>query len=365
MGFESGSVSCRMFYVQGRMPEDCVKRFAAHAAPPIDTVGSDPVSGWVSGRHLLDRKITDENATVAGYLRLTLVSAQRKVPEALLRAECQMEELAEMQARGTAFLKRDARMEIRKNVLDRLLPAMPPTLKGMPMVHDAQNDLVYAAAMSDKQSDALILAVREAVGVTLIPLTPATAALRRKQVNARDLDPSSFSPEFEDEQSSDSLGQDFLTWLWFFAEMRGGLVKTDRQEFGVILEGPLTFVLEGNGAYETVLRKGTPLVSAEAKTALLSGKKLKSARVTLARGEEMWSVRLDGDEFLFRGLAMPKGAQLDPISRFQERMLLLETFREAFLQCYDIFLGERANASAWKKTVKEIHGWVANRVAKC
>ena len=328
------------------------------------TKNPDPISGWVSGRHLLDRKITQDNAYMAGYLRLTLVTARKTVPESLLRAECQMEELAEMEARGGTPLKRDARMQIRKSVLDRLLPAMPPTLQGIPVVYDAQADMAYAGAASDKQTDALVLAFREAVGVTLIPATPAAAALRRRKVNLNDLSPTSFSPELDDELAGDSIGQDFLTWLWFFAETRGGPIPTDRGEFGVIIEGPLTFWLEGDGAYETVVRKGAPLVSAEAKAALLVGKKLKSARVTFARGEELWSVRLDADEFVLRGLSLPKGAPLDAVSRFQERMLLLDIFRDVLLQSFDLFLAERADASVWKKTRAGLHDWVGNRAAR-
>lgn len=364
MAFESGSISCRLYYLQGRMPEDAVRRFAAHAAPPLETLGAEPLSGWVTGRHLLDRRIEEDTAFVAGYLRLTLMTAQRKVPEALLRAECRMEELAALEAEGGAFLKRERRAEIRKQVYDRLLPTMPPTLKGIPLVYDRQSETVYAGALSDKQSDALTLAFKQAVGATLIPATPAAVALKRRRVNARDLAPCSFSPEFDDELASDSLGQDFLTWLWFYAETRGGLIRTDRGEFGVLIEGPLQLVLEADGAYETILRKGTPLVSAEAKTALLSGKKLKSARLTLARGEEPWSARLDADEFLLRGLKLPPDQATDPVSRFQERMLRLDTFREALWQCYDLFLGERADGAVWKDVLREARAWVAKRVAK-
>jgi hypothetical protein len=364
VAFESGSVGFRAFYLEGGLPRDHVKRFAAHAAPPIETLSREPVSGWVTGRHLLDRVITEENAHVAGYLRLTLTRAEKKIPEALLRAECRMEELAEVQAQGGAPLKRQRRIEIRKSVIDRLYPAMPPTLTGMPMVYDPANERLYASALSEKQMDAFVLSFREATGKSPVPLTPETAALKRKGVNARDVASTSFSPECEDAQAGDGLGRDFLTWLWFFSEVRGGMLTTDAGEFGLIIEGPLTFVLEGNGAHEAVLRKGSPLVSAEAKTSLLGGKKLRRATVTLARGEEAWSVSLDADSFAFRSLKLPKGDQLDSVSRFQERMLSIHAFQEAFLGFYDRFLDERADGAEWKKTQREIHGWVSNRVAQ-
>ena len=138
-------------------------------------------------------------------------------------------------------------------------------------------------------------------------------------------------------------------------------MQVGNSRFSVMVEGPLTFVLEGEGAFETVLRKGSPLVSAEAKTALLSGKKLRSARVTLAREDEMWSTTLNADEFVFRGLKMPKGEAYDPVSRFHERMLSIHVFQEGFLAFFDRFLDERSDDARWRHTVGDIHGWVRER----
>lgn len=364
MGFESGGVSFRMFYLAGSMPEDAVRRFSKHAAAPLDTLGRDAINGWVTGRHLLDRTITAETAYVAGYLRLTLMKAERKIPEALLRAECFMEELAELQARGVQFLKREVRSEIRRAVTERLLPNMPPSLQGIPFVHDSRADLVYVGATAEKQVEAFVIHFGHTTGVTLVPVTPEAAALKRLRVNVRDLDPTSFSPECEDELASDNLGQDFLTWLWFHSEARGGAVRLDDAEFAAAIEGPLLFVNEGDGAHEALLRRGTPLVSTEAKTALLGGKKLRCARLTLARGDEMWTCALDAESFTFRGLKMPKGDAVEPVGRFQERMLALDTFREALLGFFDAFLKERSEPARWKATRKEIHAWVAGRTAK-
>ena len=158
------------------------------------------------------------------------------------------------------------------------------------------------------------------------------------------------------------MGQDFLTWLCFLSEERGGIVKIrDLGEFGVMLEGPVTFVMEGQGAHETVLRKGMPLLSPESKTCLQSGKKLRRARLTLARKDETWQVTLDADLFTFRGLKLPEVDEKDPINRFQERMLRLDMFKEVFLELYDRFLDERRDPAQWAKVLKDIHRWVADR----
>jgi len=365
MSFESGSMTFRMFYLQQLLPKDYVERFARRAAPPIKTLGDTPIHGWVTGRHLLDTNINKDTAFWAGYLRLSLMRAERKIPESLLRAECRMEELARMMAEGRAELDRKTRSEIRKEIEARLQPTMPPQLKGMALVHLPESHDVFAEATSDKQVDALEAGFRETLGFGLIPVSPQNAAAKRQHLDVRDITPSSFSPDCEDDTADNNPGQDFLTWMWFYSETRSGLIKLPSGgDFAIMIEGPLTFVLEGQGAHETVLRRGTPELSVEAKIALLGGKKLRKARLLLSRGKDTWQVTLDADQFIFRGLKLPEGEKLEPISRFQERMTSLSTFTTAFLEIYDRFLKERTDEKVWKKTREAIHQWVSERTAR-
>lgn len=364
MGFENGSISFRLFHVPQEFPDDAVERFRRHVVPPLDSLRQEPIHGWVSGRHLLDRQINEDTAHFGGYLRMTLMTAERKIPTSLFRAEVRMEELARMQAMNAAGLPQKIRGEIRKEIEERLLPKMPPTLKGITMVHDHNARLVYATALSEKQLDAFQINFAQAQKFGLVPLTPAAAAALRRKIDVREWEPACFSPEVESAATDESVGLDFLTWLLFFAEARGGIAKLGGGEFGVALEGPLMFVMEGSGAHEAVLRKGEPLQSAEAKTALLSGKKLRRAKLTLARGDETWQVFVDAQEFVFRGLKLPDTESLNAVGRFQERMQFLDVFKEAFFGLYERFLDERGDGARWKAATKEIHKWIAGRGAR-
>lgn len=364
MGFESGSVSFRMLFMPQGLPPDAVARFAGHALPPLDALGAEPLHGWVTSRHLLDSRITDETAVVAGYPRITLCKAERKIPAALLRAECRMLELADMAASESTFVPRARRTEIKQEVIERLLPTMPPALTGIPLVFFPDRDLLFAGATSDKQQDSVVLNLRETLGVAPVPASPEAIALKRFGMNARDLAPTSFSDELEDTLAGDSLGQDFLTWLWFYSEVKGGMVNTDRGRFAAAIDGPLTFVLEAEGAHVTQLRRGAPMVSAEAKTALQAGKKLSRAKVLLARGDDAWQFTLGADDFTFRSAKLPKGEAVDPVSRFQERMLAMETMRFAVDAFFEVFVQRRFDRDAWGTTVGEIRSWVSDRVTR-
>lgn len=260
MSFESGSISFRMFYLPQDLPANAIERFARHKLPGIEHVKDTPVSGWVSGRHLLDRNITKDTAYWGGYLRMTLVQAERKVPASLFRAQCRIEELARQEAEGVATLPVRVRAEIKKAVYDQLLPQMPVTLRGITFILDNASRLLFATALSDKQTDAFLVAFAQAQPVQPIPLTPESAAVWKKRFDVRDWPAAAFSPEVEEPVGQNMIGLDFLTWLLFASEARGGLFKLgDLGEFGVIVEGPLLFYMEGAGAHETVLRKGDPV----------------------------------------------------------------------------------------------------------
>lgn len=365
MSFESGSVTMRMFYLPQKLPVDHVERFARHCLPPMSTLGDTPIHGWVTGRHLQDSQIDNATAHFGGYLRLALCRAEKKIPDSTLRAECRMEELARMQAEGRAELDRKTKAEIRKEIEARLMPTMPHQFKGMALVHLPESDMVYAEATSDKQMDSLEAAMREALGFGLIPVTPQYAAARRLKYDMRDYTPTSFSPDCNDDDSGNSMGQDFLTWVWFYSEARGGIFKTPSGgDFAAMIEGPLTFVFEGQGSHEAVLRRGTPTISTEAKITLLSGKKLRKSRLMLARGQDTWQVTLDAETFIFRGLKLPEGEKLEPVSRFQERMVSINVFTTAFLEIFDRFMKERTDAATWAKTTAEIHQWVNDRTSR-
>lgn len=361
MAFDSGSLSFRLFYLQQTCDSSIIDAFAQHAAPPIASLNRDPISGWVTGRHLFDREIVEEKCLFGPYLHAQLMRAEKKVPASLLRAHVKMEEDVEMRARETGYLPRAVKAEIKQRVTESLLPAMPPTLSSIPAVVDFRNGMLLASAMSDKQIDTLSPAFKETVGTLPILLTPETAAIRRRQINANDLDPVNFSPDASLEPPvENTLGMDFLTWLWFAWEKEGGVYHLpDGREFGIMLEGPLTFFREGQGAHEAVLRKGSPLNSREAGTALFCGKKLKRTKVVIAHNDEVFSATMDAD-FAFRSLKVPKGEQAEPAGKFEERMLFVETFCTAWFTLYDRFLDLRTDPQQWPKTLDAMRRWIGH-----
>jgi len=363
MPFENGSISFRMFLGNQSLPEDAHEKFLANQAPSLDLTADTVATGWVTGRHLLDRQIDEETAFYGGYFRMALLQSQRRIPTSLLKAEMQLEELVHMATTGNEYVSRRDRSEIKRGVTDRLLPQMPPTLKHTPVVHEPNSNMLYASALSEKQCDEFNAFWRHTLGYSLIPLTPETVAKERHKAETAQWYPVSFSPDVSEDLVDDVIGRDFLTWLMFYGEEKGGMINVPKVgDVGILIEGPLVFTMEGSGAHVTALRKGNPVQSAEATTCLASGKKLSKAKLTLVIHDQVWDCTLD-DQFCIRSLKLPEGEEdLDNLSRFMDRMKNVGVFCEMLLGCYDEFVKVRSNRDEWKKSVEpEIHKWVKNR----
>jgi hypothetical protein len=258
-----------------------------------------------------------------------------------------MSELAQMAADKAERLNRKQRKTIKEEVTARLLPQMPPQLTGIYFTVDPAENMLYTTATSQKQLDMFLGLFCKVVGFEPVPLVPEIAATDLFEFNPDVVPQLNVSPELPDSTACGTLGQNFLTWLWFFLEEReGNLPATKLGEFGMRLDGPLVLVAEGPGAYESVIRKGAPTVSAEAKAALTVGKKLKRAKLILARAKgEEWSVTVDADEFVFRSMKLPDGEAMDPGSIFEERMTSLYVFRMVFFALFQRFLKELSDAA--------------------
>jgi len=366
MSFENGSVSMRMFWLAHTLPVDWRERLTARQMPAAQSIGTEPVMGWAGGRHVLDVPVTEENTSFGGVPRFQLVKAERKVAKTRLQAECAIEEQADMQHTGKSFVDRKTRAEIRKNVMARMLVQQPPTFKAIPCVVNERDRILFAGAASESQCDALRMHWRNAFGFDPVPVTAETLAAQLG-MSARDWGKTSFSPEVPDAAMEETPGLDFLTWVWFQAEARGGLFESKvHGRVGLMLDGPIQFARVGGGAHLMALKNGFPMISTEAQAALLGGKKLYRARLIMALpGDQVWSCGFDADAFVFRGLKLPESKDmLDAASAFADRVQKMDLFRELLLDLFDQFASEISDCGQWKATKTEIWRWVKERKGK-
>ena len=357
------------------MPEDYLELFAKHSAGKLDDVKDEPVLGWVSGRHLLESRIDEDTSKCGGFPYMNLRKTERKVPSQLLNAVCRRDELAYMQAHDCAFVPRKEKRAIKEEAIEALMPKMVPTISAVPFVVDIPANVLYFGASSLAKFDVFVQEFTRALGMDAEPVPISVEELMETLLkkNETDLPPLTLT-NLANGLDEPQPGRDFLTWLWYEAEVNGGRCSVgELGDFVVGLEGPLTLAYspgktkdpELAGSGESVVKRGNPMASGEAKAALSSGKKLRKARVTFAREGadaevDKWVFTFDADTFTFGSVKLPEGEEMERESAFEERIANLHVLHTVFNAYFKKFAAAVMNGKNIA-TEKAMRQWVADR----
>ena len=362
MPFDRGSLTFAMFELPEALPENIIDLFNANKAGTLDSVTGDPQIGWVTGRGLLDTDLGGAGVHAGGCLWLTLRQAVRKIPSSLLNALCRREEQAVLRAEGKEYLSKKQKREIKEDMIEKHLNKMPPSLSGIPVVIDPRSQLLYTGAVSNSQIDLFVEQFYRVAQMEPLQLTPALILEREFKVLPVDFPQLSIDGRSGGEPA---IGRDFLMYLWYFGETVGKLQHPEYGEFDLMIEGPLVFAGEDDdrGSAETTVKKGgSPLRSAEAKAAINVGKKLKKAKLTITRLNQIWTGTFDADRFVFSGFNLPEGEEMNDDEIFAERIENLGIFREALIGYFKAFASAMLG-SEFEKTEKAVRDWAKSRDA--
>ncbi|HBI14036.1 MAG TPA: hypothetical protein DDY20_00670 [Desulfobulbaceae bacterium] len=162
------------------------------------------------------------------------------------------------------------------------------------------------------------------------------------------------------------LGQEFLAWLWYKSQERGGAI--DIPGIGdvlVVFEKHMLLEFGEGEANETVICRGLQTELKEAKAGLLMGKKPEQARIRLARGEHEFGVTLTAATLEFRNVRLPKTVaageeEEGPEARegqILERIGLFEELSSLVNDLFRMFIQVRASAQ-WPEELEKVRRWV-------
>ncbi|MDR2162080.1 MAG: hypothetical protein LBO77_08105 [Desulfovibrio sp.] len=155
------------------------------------------------------------------------------------------------------------------------------------------------------------------------------------------------------------LGQEFLTWLWFYSATNGSFQDASGRPFTVSMEQRIV-VQGGEGSHvETASVSGLDSELREARLGLTMGKKVTRALLRLEREPEEWQVSLKAADFACSGLKTPpvdrEGG--DDEARLLEKISLVEGFLELLDAAYERFLRIRLD-SGWPEEVRRLRQWM-------
>ena len=372
MAFLHGTITVRRANNPGPQiqlsDENLVERIRRRAGQPYEKILPDQAAGWVSSHHILDTDLAPEKVLEGDFLYMDLRVTAKKVPPALLRAHCYMEEMAERQASGREFLKREEKKQIKEEVQERLLGMVPPSLRSYPVVYSTLENCWWTAITSDLVGDLFMELVHSSLESRIEWIGPEELALAAIGPDGlRDLRPVSFAlnntaGQPEGDALAD-LGPDFLTWLWYRTEIEGPAFELG--ELGtveVLIEDDLSLEGEQGVARRSSVKSGLPTHSAEAKAALSVGKKLCRCRWGVTQGDDVWMGQFDARGFVTRGLKIPSGTAYQEGGVLESRMGLVERYWALKSALFEQFLKERTGQ--WAATVEDMKKWIAAKDEK-
>ncbi len=162
------------------------------------------------------------------------------------------------------------------------------------------------------------------------------------------------------------IGQEFLTWLWWKSEERGGVVALPGEgDIVVVFEKHMLLEYGEGDSNESLICRGLQTELQEARTGLVMGKKLEQARIQLAFNDYEWNFTMAAALMEFRNVKLPKtggdsGNNDNPEERegmILERIFLFEELIRIVLALFRLFVQIRVS-DEWRDELLKVREWV-------
>ena len=163
------------------------------------------------------------------------------------------------------------------------------------------------------------------------------------------------------------VGQEFLTWLWWKSEERGGSVELEGQGDIIVVFEKHMLLEYGEADYnERLVCSGLQTELKEARTGLRTGKKLEQARLQLIKDEKEYNLTLGASFFEFRNVRLPKTEGADSASENSdaelegavlERIYLFEELVKIVNDLLRMYVEVRTSDN-WPEELARVRTWV-------
>ncbi|MBN1545901.1 MAG: recombination-associated protein RdgC [Syntrophaceae bacterium] len=345
MGILKGALTFSRYDVREDLPERFLefaqKRLIHGAYSGLTTSERQKIMGWTSSEDILDTGFSQSRHVKGDFLVFSLRVDRKAVPASLLKVETLAAEKQYLRETGKDRLYREQKQDIR----DRIQLSLLEQSLAVPSFYDLCWSLSGQWLIFTSLSENAVLdfqeMFKESFGFIPAPRVPWTHMDFSETENDSILTPI----------KEETIGRDFLTWLWFKSEERGGFIDLPgRGDIEVVFLRRL--VLEsGDGINsETVTCHGANADLKEGKEALRQGKKIKEGRIRLRIDADAWEFTFKADTFGFQSLKLPETVELtdekDLEGRILERIYLIERVINTMDNLFSLFIQIRRTA-AW------------------
>ncbi len=162
------------------------------------------------------------------------------------------------------------------------------------------------------------------------------------------------------------IGQEFLTWLWWKSEERGGAVELPgRGDIIVVFEKHMLLEVGEGESSEKIICSGLQTELQEARTGLKMGKKLEQARIQIMFNDYEFNFTFAAALMEFRSVRLPKtagqeGNDNNPEEQegmTLERIYLFEELVKIMDELFTLFITLRISPE-WREELLKIRSWV-------
>lgn len=163
------------------------------------------------------------------------------------------------------------------------------------------------------------------------------------------------------------VGQEFLTWLWFKSEERGGLVNIKESgDIVVVFEKHMLLEYGEGENNEKCICSGLQSELREARTGMKMGKKLEQARLQIIQGDYEFNFTLAAALMEFRNVKLPKTAGTEEgrsdnaeetEGMILERIFLFEELVRLVNELLRVFIEVRTG-DGWQEELRKMREWI-------
>jgi len=351
MGLLKGTWSFLRYHVVGKTPEkfnDFIdERLKQYAFSSLARENLEKNTGWTSLENVLDTDFTYAKYKCGEHLIFCLRSDRRPIPPSLLKLKILEAEKKKLAEGDKKKLYRHEREEIK----ERLQLELQTKALNVPSFYELcwspeKNSLIFGS-LSPKVREEFEKYFKESFQLTVLPFLPweSTPAEEKKATTTAAADRDLVNQHLAKSDATTKptfWGREFLTWLWFKSEERGGIVMVPgKYEVEIIFLQRLVLA-SGDGEYaETVVCQGLHSDMKEAREALRQGKKIKEARLSLTNDANKWEFTFKADYFQYQSLKLPAttDSEDDPDREGQnmERIYLIEAVSETMDRLFAAF----------------------------
>lgn len=348
------------FAVEGQLPQTFMafvdSRLKANSFRESRHTTEEKRLGWVSAMDILDTDFNKDDYLLGDYLVFSLRADHKMIPPKLFKVRLMEEQRRFMAEHVQTRIGKAAGENLKDKVKLELLSRSEPVPSFHDVLWNIGQNRVYFSSLSDKVADDFVDLFKKTFSLGLKRIVPQEYPQLQQNVKT----------DSDDDGAGDfvSIGREFLTWLWFKSEQRGGqvsLTKTEEVQLHLLKRVALE---AGRGEYaQGVVCSGLHAELTEGKEAIRQGKKVKEAIIELHRDQNQWEFNFKADTFYFQSMKMPtfdwQEMSEDPSGRLLERIYLIEEAAKTMDELYDSFLTLRLS-NDWTQTEKPLLAkWVS------